>query len=149
MLAADLAVDQLVWVSHPHDTRRYPAKLCPVVKVGRKLVTIQVDGRDVQFRLDRQIINDGTGYTRFDTKQQWEDKLKATETESFFRRVGMDFRISSQIANADRVKIAEFVKSLGYGNDEAGSLPGAASPGRRHCQQDRERHTCRGRQPAG
>lgn len=104
----NLAVGQEVQVSDGRNNLR-----CPIIKVGRALVTIEMHGRPHQFRIDTQRLNredHGVG-TWFRTDEQVEQAELVNRARStlFDARLRPDRGADPEVV----IRVAEFLRNEG------------------------------------
>lgn len=122
MEPGDLKVGQRLWTSY--NGRQWQRG--QVVKIGRKLVHVAtVWGRDGEervspqttaFRLDTQRSNaEQYGYgDHFVTDEQRDREAHEAEIRQYLRDVGIQFGNPCLVTGADKEKLAEFLRGLGY-----------------------------------
>lgn len=115
----DLHVGQRVWVSRSY-TRGEPV-LGEVIKIGLVLVSItpvypdgKLSSRPSHYRISEQTENVKDPRCSFRTFEQHEKSVYESEVNKYFRGTGISFGWKCEIDFADRVKLMELLKGLGY-----------------------------------
>lgn len=119
LVPTDLKVNQFVWVSSAFRGKHGPGpKLCPIIKIGRLLVTIDVGQgqfpQPVKFRLDTQKIDDEYGDQYFRTAAQKSEADRSVACTAYLNGVGITLTSQCQLNGEDQERLVRLLREWGY-----------------------------------